>query len=208
MGHSTGSIEMKKLGITARHYNLAAALVLLLPAILSAATDKNIDAKKSVLIIHVGKAGMFSAAGHAHWVDAPISHGQFNEGAAAHVEFSVDAGKMTVRADEKTSAKDRAKVQETMQTAVLESKKYPEIRFRSTTVTPLGGQAWKVTGPLTLHGASKVVSVEVRRDGETYAGSARLKQSDFGIQPVTIGGGVVKVKDELDISFKIYSAAE
>jgi len=115
---------------------------------------------------------------------------------------------MTVRADEKTSAKDRAKVQETMQTAVLESKKYPEIRFRSTTVTPLGGQAWKVTGPLTLHGASKVVSVEVRRDGETYAGSARLKQSDFGIQPVTIGGGVVKVKDELDISFKIYSAAE
>jgi len=199
---------MKKLGITVRHYNLAAALVLLLPTILSAATDKHIDAKKSVLIIHVGKAGVFSAAGHDHWVDAPISHGQFAEGAAAHVEFSVDAGKMTVRPDEKTSAKDRAKIQETMQTAVLESEKYPEIRFRSTTVTPNGGQAWKVTGPLTLHGVSKVVLVEVRRDGETYTGSARLKQSDFGIQPVTIGGGVVKVKDELDISFKIYSAAE
>jgi hypothetical protein len=50
MGHSTGSIEMKKFGITARHYNLAAALVLLLPTILSAATDKNIDAKKSLLV--------------------------------------------------------------------------------------------------------------------------------------------------------------
>jgi polyisoprenoid-binding protein YceI len=67
-----------------------------------------------------------------------------------------------------------------MQTAVLESKKYPEIRFRSTNVTPLGGQAWKVTGTLSLHGVSKGVSVESWSDGETYAGSARLKQSDFG----------------------------
>jgi polyisoprenoid-binding protein YceI len=208
MGHSTGSIEMKSPGITARYCDLAAALVLLLPAILSAAPDKSIDATKSLLTIHVGKSGMFSAAGHEHWVDAPISHGQFNEGAAAHVEFSVDAGKMIVRPDEKISAKDRAKIQETMQTTVLEDEKYPEIGFRSTTVTPAGGQAWKVTGALTLHGVSKVISVEVRRDGEAYAGSARLKQSDFGIQPVTIGGGVVKVKDELDISFKIYSAAE
>jgi polyisoprenoid-binding protein YceI len=199
---------MKTLGFIARRCVLVAALVSRLPAILSAAPDQNIDASKSVLVIHVGKAGIFSAAGHEHWVDAPITHGRFNEGVPAYVEFFVDARKMTIRPDEKTSAKDRAKIQETMQTNVLESEKYPEIRFRSTNITPLSGQAWTVTGPLTLHGVSKVVSVEVRRDGEAYTGRARLKQSDFGIQPVTIGGGVVRVKDELDISFRIYSAAK
>jgi len=30
-----------------------------------------------------------------------------------------------------------------------------------------------------------------------------LKQTDFGIKPVTIAGGTVKVKDELTIEFDI-----
>lgn len=199
---------MKILGIAAHYRNRASVVALFLPAMLFAAPEKIIDANRSLLIIHVGKTGLFSAAGHEHWVEASISHGRFNEGAEAQVEFTVDARKMTVRADEKTSAKDREKIQETMQSSVLESEKYPEIRFRSTTVTPMGGQAWRVTGTLTLHGVSKPVAVEVRRDGDTYAGSARLKQTDFGIQPVRIAGGAVKVKNELDISFKIRATAK
>ena len=36
-----------------------------------------------------------------------------------------------------------------------------------------------------------------------YAGSVKLKQRDFGITPVTAGGGTVKVKDELRLDFAI-----
>jgi hypothetical protein len=50
--------------------------------------------------------------------------------------------------------------------------------------------------------------VEVRHEGEAYTGSTRLKQTDFGIQPVSVAGGAVKVKDEVEISFKIYAAAK
>ena len=32
---------------------------------------KAIDAQRSSLTIHVGKAGLLSAAGHEHWVNAP-----------------------------------------------------------------------------------------------------------------------------------------
>jgi hypothetical protein len=32
-----------------------------------------------------------------------------------------------------------------------------------------------------------------------------IKQTDFGIRPIKIGGGVVKVKDKLDISFRIHT---
>jgi polyisoprenoid-binding protein YceI len=186
----------------------AAAALMLFPAISSAAADKAIDANTSVITIHVGKAGLFSAAGHEHWVDAPVSHGHFSEGAGAHIVFVVDAHKMTVRPDEKTSDKDRTTIQETMQSSVLESDKYPEIRFHSTNATQIAKRGWRVTGTLTLHGVSRVLAVEVQPEGDAYVGSARLKQTDFGIQPVRIAGGVVKVKDELDISFKIHTAAK
>jgi len=199
MVHSRGNIEMKVLRIH--------AAALLSAAILFAAPVQKIDTQKSIITIHVGKSGVFSAAGHEHWVEAPIAHGEFNEGPEARVEFAVDARKMTVRPDEKTSATDRTEIQQTMQTSVLESEKYPEITFRSTAVTATG-EAWRVTGTLTLHGVSKPVAVEVRHDGEMYAGSTRFKQTDFGIKPVKVAGGAVKVKDELDISFKIRAAGK
>ena len=36
-----------------------------------------------------------------------------------------------------------------------------------------------------------------------YIGSTHLKQTDFGITPVRIAGGTVKVKDEVEMSFEI-----
>jgi hypothetical protein len=39
--------------------------------------------------------------------------------------------------------------------------------------------------------------------GEHYRGSATLRQTDFGIKPLTVAGGTVKVKDEVKIEFEI-----
>jgi hypothetical protein len=39
--------------------------------------------------------------------------------------------------------------------------------------------------------------------GEHYRGAATLKQTDFGITPVTVAGGTVKVKDEVKIEFEV-----
>jgi hypothetical protein len=47
------------------------------------------------------------------------------------------------------------------------------------------------------------VHVEVKHSGDAYSGRAEIKQTDFGIKPVTVGGGLVKVKDELEIEFEI-----
>ena len=54
-----------------------------------------------------------------------------------------------------------------------------------------------------MHGKDHPIAVEVTRKGEHYQGSATLKQTDFGITPVTIAGGTVKVKDEVKIEFEI-----
>ena len=100
---------------------------------------------------------------------------------------------------------DRAEVQSNMQARVLESNAYPDIVFRSTEVRRTGALVWRVSGDLTLHGVTRPVSVEVTRQNDAYVGTVRLKQTDFDIQPIKIGGGVVRVKDELEVSFRVLS---
>jgi polyisoprenoid-binding protein YceI len=186
---------------------MISGLALLAAAASLGAQDKPIDAKRSSITIHVGKAGMFSAAGHEHWVEAPISSGVLNESSAPRVEFKVETAKMTVRRDPKVNDKDQAQIQKDMETMTLDTAKYPEIAFRSSRIEKLGEGQWKVEGTLSLHGAIKPVSLIVKRNGEAYAGHVVIKQTDFGIKPVSVGGGMVKVKNEVDIEFQIFARA-
>lgn len=166
-----------------------------------------IDTRRSSLTIHVDKAGILSAAGHEHWVNAPIENGIVDSAAASpSVRLSIDARRLAVKPDKGLSAKDQAEVQATMQDKVLESSKYPQIVFQSTQARRAGDRAWKVSGDLTLHGATRPVTFDVAQDNDAYVGKVRIKQTDFGIQPIRVGGGVVKVKDELEIQFRVYTA--
>jgi MOSC domain-containing protein YiiM len=45
--------------------------------------------------------------------------------------------------------------------------------------------------------------MSVRTENGHYLGSATVKQQEFGITPITIAGGTVKVKDEVKIEFDI-----
>ena len=174
----------------------------ILPVMPLPAQEQKIDIQRSLLTIHVGKAGLLSAAGHEHWVRAPFSEGTLNAGTSPHVAFRVDAKTMTVMPDDKLSSEKQAEVQRNMQTEVLESEKYPEIRFLSTKVDQLQPDHWLVTGNLSLHGQMRSIQVDVKSASGGYAGSGKVKQTDFGIRPVTVGG-LVKVKNELDIQFKV-----
>ena len=150
-----------------------------------------------------------SAAAHEHWVDARIADGTIDDASAIPgVRFVVDATKLTVMTDKSLSAKDLAEVQSNMQSRVLESSKYPNVTFQSTLVKGEAHDVWKVDGNLTLHGTTRPMIVDVRRSKDAYVGTARIKQTDFGIQPIQIGGGVVKVKNELEIRFTVYATSQ
>ncbi len=169
----------------------------------ASAAERPIDVDNSTIRIHVRKSGLFSSAGHEHWVAAPIAQGSANEGEPSRVAFSFLATALKVEPDPGLSADDQAQVQQTMQEKVLESARYPEISFRSTSVAKTGSDTWNVQGILVLHGRSNPVSTTVHKGHGKYVGHCRIKQTDFGIQPVTVGGGLVKVKNELDIEFAI-----
>jgi polyisoprenoid-binding protein YceI len=90
-------------------------------------------------------------------------------------------------------------------TQVLDVDQFPEIRFQSTGVEPKGPAHWIVHGNLGLHGKDHPITFEVILKDDRYRGSATLNQTDFGITPVTVAGGTVKVKDEVKIEFEIRS---
>lgn len=167
-----------------------------------AISQTEIDTQRSVLTVHVYKSGMFSAFGHEHAVRAPIQHGTFDEDKGT-VDFVLDAGTLQVL-DPDVSEKDRADIQSTMLgPKVLDSSQFHEIRFQSTKVSRSGENRWTVNGDLTLHGQTHPAKVDVERRDGRYHGSARVRQSEFGITPVTIGGGTIKVKDEVGVEFEV-----
>jgi hypothetical protein len=100
----------------------------------------------------------------------------------------VDSRKLSVKPEAGVSDTDQAEVQ----AKVLESAGIPEIVFRSTQVRPNRDNAWKLSGELTLHGVTRSVTIDVAREGGAFVGTVRIKQTDFGIQSIKIGGGVVE----------------
>lgn len=90
-----------------------------------------------------------------------------------------------------------------MQTEVLDIQRYPEITFVAHAAEPSGSSQFLVKGDLTIHGVTNPIELPVTAANNRYIGTTRIKQTDFGITPVKIAGGAVKVKDEIQISFEI-----
>ena len=181
---------------------MRSVLVLVLAA--SAFAQQAIDTSRSTIAIHVGKAGLLSSAGHDHWITAPISSGTIRE-TPPSVEFTVETANMKVRPDPKVDAKTQAQIQKDMEEMTLDIAKYSRIEFHSTHVEKIGAAEWKVTGDLSLHGVTKPVAVSVKRSGEAYVAHTVMKQTDYGIKPISVGGGMIKVKNEIEIEFQIYT---
>jgi hypothetical protein len=167
------------------------------------AESKPIDTDRSTLTVFVYKAGLFSVFADDHVISAPVASGSISEEAPLAVQVSIASASSKVL-DPNLSASRRGDVQTRMLgKEVLDAATYPEITFSSTTVEAAGADKWKVTGRLTIHGRPQTITFEtVRQDGR-YRGSVLIKQRDFGIEPISIGGGSVKVKDEIKIQFDI-----
>jgi polyisoprenoid-binding protein YceI len=177
-----------------------------------------VDSSASSVMVHVGKTGVGSFAGHEHDVAAPALRGQvvadLEDLPRSSVDIEANARAMRVTGDE--PAQDARKVQQTMSGAkVLDVGRFPIIRFRSREVTGKRVSPDRydlsVAGELSLHGATKPMTVpiqlEVRGDMLTGTGKMAVKQTDFGIEPVSAGGGLVKVEDAVTVSFRIVAKA-
>jgi polyisoprenoid-binding protein YceI len=171
------------------------------------AASTPMDVEHSTLTIRVFKKGLLSGFGHDHEIVAPLSSGAVDL-AALSVEVHFNAQELRVL-DPDASTSDRAKVQETMLSdKVLDAGHFKEIVFVSRSVKPARENTFTAEGDLTLHGVTHPLLLQVSLRNGHYTGSVNLKQTDFGITPISLVGGSVKVRDVVEISFDIVLQAK
>ncbi|QSQ17042.1 YceI family protein [Myxococcus landrumensis] len=201
---------------------LWAALVAVFSSLSAQAAEPrayHLAARESTVRLHVGKSGMLKTFGHEHEVAAPAFSGQVmlpdGDLSTCQVSARFESRALQVLPGHE-SAKDVPKIQATMLgPEVLDAERYPDIRFTSKhcTVkqTAPGVYEAQVDGELALHGVAKPVSlpmkVELSGDRLVARGSTTIRQTDFGIRPVSAGGGSVKVKNEVPIQLTLVGHA-
>jgi polyisoprenoid-binding protein YceI len=172
-----------------------------------------IDKSSSRFTVRAFATGMLSSLGHSPTFairdfdgDLDFSPEALN---ATSLRIHVRADSLEVMDDIKS--KDRQEIESTMNQRVLETAKYPQIEFASTgvAVNQLGEGRYQanLNGSLTLRGVSKPVTIptQVTLMGDMLraGGEFPLLQSNFGIAPVSVAGGTLKLKDEIKFAFDI-----
>lgn len=199
---------------------MALALASLAVSLPAAAEQRTyaIEAERSRVTIAVGKAGLFAFAGHEHEVVAPAVTGEVianpDDLAGSSVVLSFEAVALRVTGKGEPP-EDVPKVQANMLgPRVLDAVGFPTVSFRSVGVSgrAAGAGAWDlaVEGDFALHGVSKRLKLPLRAeiggDTLTVSGTVVLRQTDFGIKPMSVAG-VVNVKDELVVTYRIVGRA-
>jgi len=201
-------------GRAAHAAGAALGVVLLATAAPAAPRRFSLDPEASTVTVHVSRAGLFGFLGHDHVVEAHWAEGFVvadpEDLAASRVELVLESAALRVTDPEGPQA-DVPEVQAKLEGPdVLDVASWPRISFASTSVRGerIEDDAWRleVRGELELHGVTRPVTARVAvrmvEHGLAAVGELELKQSDWGIRPVSIAG-VVKVKDELRIGFEI-----
>ena len=191
------------MGLMVRRILLLFALAFL--PVAAAAQNVCIISGRGFFRINVEAGGLFAVFAHDHVIDAGKIEGCATQSA---VKLSFSTSELKVL-DPKESAENRAKIQKTMETEVLRIADYPKITFESTGVAADSAGKYRVSGNLTIRGKSSPVVIPVvvsHLDDGTWkvTGNFKFKQTTFGIEPIKLIGGTVRVKDELETEWELF----
>jgi polyisoprenoid-binding protein YceI len=164
-------------------------------------------------------------------IDPAHSHVEFS---VKHLMISTVRGRFgivrgTIQSDDADPAKGQAEIEidvdsidtrESRRDAHLRSadffdvEKFPKITFRSTRLTDVKGDRFRLVGDLTIHGVTREVALDATSEGRArdpwggeragFSATTKIKRSDFGLtwnQALETGGVVVgdDVKISLDV---------
>lgn len=172
-----------------------------------------IEASRSRFIAQAFAEGLLSAFGHNPRLAIRDFEGkvEFDPAApnAASVWMKARADSLVVIDD--MNEKDRREIERVTREELLEAVRYTEIVFQSASVAPQqvaeGRYQAPVAGDLSLRGVTRELAIGAMalvEGGELRAqGGFTLRLTDFNIRPVSVAGGLLKLKDEVRLSFDI-----
>jgi polyisoprenoid-binding protein YceI len=173
-----------------------------------------IDLSQSRIIATLTQEGFISRRYANHRVDVKNFGGkiEISERDETRVAVEVEAeAKSLTNADEGMTAFERNEFHGVLNNHVLESDKFPKIKFVSVSVSDArkSGETrtFTLNGDLTLRDVTKRVSfpvaVTISKDQLRATGDAELKQTDFGIKPYSGKMGLIKIGDVIKVKFEI-----
>lgn len=172
-----------------------------------------IDPSASRFVVQAFATGLLSVFGHNPRIAIADFDGQveftpdtFDK---AKVKVMVQTTRMEVLDEMKRD--DRKKLEQEMYNKVLDADHYPTAVFESNSIVVrkldqdlLEAQ---VIGELSFHGVTKTETFDARvasmGSAMRVSGEFTLRQSDYGIKPVSFAGGALRLKDELRFSFEL-----
>ncbi len=195
--------KFKKLGSALA---LFGALVVVRPAGADA-TEWALDGSHSRVGFSVSHLVVSSVSGRFKQVSGKVELDEANL-TKSQVEISIKVDSVDT---------DEAKRDEHLKSPdFFDAKKFPTIAFKSTKITKAGGNKYKLTGDLTLHGVTKAVTLDATISepiknpwGKMVRGvklSGKLKRGDYGLKwnkALETGGVVVGEEVTLDIQVEL-----
>ena len=172
-----------------------------------------VDAKKSRFIVETQTTGLSAMFAHDHKIEVRNFTGQATftraEGRGASLDLTVQANSLYLLGENEIGA--RQSIESVLREDVLETAKYPEIVFKTRSVTSErrgdGTFDVRLVGELNLHGVKRAITIPVRvsLEGETLhaIGVFEIRQTDFNITPFSFVGGSVGIKDVVTLSFDL-----
>ena len=173
-----------------------------------------LDASQSKFIARGHAGGLLWFKGKDHFVavreftgEAQMTPGSITP---ASLEITAKAASMVETRDVFTEPQKQI-INKELREIVLEPDKYPDIVFKSTSVTgkSTGADAYelKIDGNLTLHGVTRRITiptvVTVSGNDMRAVGKFSIDRDDFNVKATSAFHGMVRVRNKIDFTFDI-----
>ena len=174
-----------------------------------------IDPAQSLIAVTVRRGGVLARLGHDHVVASHAVTG-YAAPAQGRADFSFRLDQMTVDEpalrreagfDTQPSEAAIAGTRTNMLTRVLEAERFPVVALHAEQAP---GAAMRLA--ITLHGVTRTVAAPTRlessADGVTASGTLQLRQTDFGITPMSVMAGAMTVLDTMELRYRIVARTQ
>jgi hypothetical protein len=172
-----------------------------------------VDSARSLVVLEVRRGGSYATFGHDHVVASHDVQGYIAP-ESGRADLAVELDRLVVdepelraeaKFDTRPSADDIAGTRRNM-LRVLEAEQYPFIAVKVDAARGEGANA-QLNVTIVLHGTTRSLEVpaQIAAGPDEYRATGRLavKQTDFGIKPLSILGGALQVQDEVIVRFSI-----
>jgi polyisoprenoid-binding protein YceI len=179
-----------------------------------AETRYRLDAGRSTFMVRAFSGGLLWFKGHDHFIAVRDFSGEVRLAPETIIPASLQ---LTIKSNSLVETRDifteqqKQIINKELREIVLESEKYPEISFKSTSVTgklnPGGQFDARIEGDLTMHGVTRRIDIpaQVTMAGNDLRarGEFTVDRSDFRVKATSAFHGLVRVRDKLKFTFDI-----